>query len=234
MPAGFAIGRPGQFDEFRRFCIQKLERASLVATDKAARQAHADLRSAMSAAGLGKLGNALGYGSDLQKGRGVQRFGAEGYRCSGWVFIKGKSDRTVGVIESYTVGAEIVPVNSRWLWISTDEIPRFVGRKRMTPALYNASGLASSIGPLVQIPGRHKGESLLIVRNVTTDRFGRPGKAKAVGKRTGPSRQFKSFIVAFVGILRTSRTARLDPYQIVGAQQERVPEYRDAAMGPGE
>jgi hypothetical protein len=227
-----AVGRPGQFGDFRRECIQRLERASLKATDRAARAALTDIRGAMAGAGLGKLGNALGAGSDLQKGRGVRRFAGGGFRASGWVYLRSRSDRAVGAIEAYTEGAEITPKRSRWLWISTDEIPRRAGRYRMTPALYNSTGLNSRIGPLVQIPGRHRGEALLIVRNVTVDRFGRRGKARRLPKRggVGASRERRNFIVAFVGIRRTSRSARVSPRQIISLQVARLPDYRAAAM----
>lgn len=186
----------------------------------------------MSGAGLGRLGNAIGYGSDLKSGHGVKRRGAEGFSSSGYVFIKGRNERTVGAIESYTEGAEIRPVRSAWLWISTDEIKRKAGRYRMTPARYRSSGLEQRIGPLVQIPGRHRGEALLIVRNVTVDRFGRPGRARQLPRRgaIGGSRERKDFIVAFVGIRSTSRVARVDVDQIVSLEQARLPEYRRAAM----
>lgn len=227
MAAG-GIGNPGQFAEFRRNCIQRWERASLVATDRAARAGLAAFRSALP----GRLGRALGAGSDLQKGRGVHRFPGGGYRASGWIFIRGRSERTVGAIESATEGAEIAPRKGPFLWLSTDEIPRFAGRKRMTPALYNASGLASRIGPLVQVPGRHGGESLLIVRSVTVDRFGRKGRARRLPRRgaIGGSRERRDFIVAFVGIRRTSRAALLDARQTIALEQARLPDYRAAAM----
>jgi hypothetical protein len=232
MARGTTIGRPGQFDEFRRDCIQRLEQASLRATDRAAATGLRNIRTAMKGAGLGNLGNALGYGSDLQKGGRVHRIGAEGYRVSGWIYIRSKSERAEGTIEAYTEGAEITPKKSAWLWISTDEIPRRAGRYRMTPALYRSSGLESRIGELVQIPGRHKGEALLIVRNVTVDRFGRRGKARRLPRRggIGSSRKRKDFIVAFVGIRRTSRSARLNPKDIISLEQSRLPEYRKAVM----
>lgn len=229
------IGRPGQFAEFRRFCIQKLERASLVATDKAARGGLSALRGAMRGAGLGGLGNALGYGSDLKKNGRVHRIGPEGYRASGWIFVRTGSERGRGAIEAYTEGAEIRPVRSRWLWIATREIRPRVGRKRMTPDLYRKSGMEQTVGPLVSIPGRHRGERLLIVRDVTVDRFGRPGRARRVPRRgaVGGSRERKDFIVAFVGITGTSRAKRVDVPQIIGLEQARLPEYRDAAMRSG-
>lgn len=227
-----AIGRPGQFAEFRRFNIQRLERAALISSDRGAREGLKELRSAMQGAGLGRLGNALGYGSDLKKGRGVHRRGAEAFSASGWIYIRSRSERAVGAIVAYTEGAEIGPVKSPWLWIATDEIPRRAGRFRMTPALYNRHGFASRIGPLFQIPGRHGGESLLIVRNVTTDRFGRRGKARRLPRRggIGASRERRDQIVAFVGIKRTSRSARVNPDQIISIQSARLSEYRAAAL----
>lgn len=228
MARGFGIGRLGQFAEFKRHSIQRLERASLKATDQAARAAAAQIK-----AGLpGRLGGAITSGSDLRKGRNVHRIGAEGYRASGWVVLRNKSERTVGAIISATEGAEIRPVRSAWLWIATDEIPRKAGRYRMTPALYRRSGLEGRIGPLVQIRGRHGGEALYIVRNVTVDRFGRRGKARRSPRRgaIGGGRERRDFIVAFVGIRNTSRSAVVDARQIISLEQARLPEYRAAAM----
>jgi hypothetical protein len=222
-----AIGRPGQFAEFRRQCIQRLERASLVATDRAAREALPQIRGP-----LGRLGNALGYGSDLKKGRGVKHTAGGGYKASGWIYLRSRSERAVGAIEAYTEGADIRPVRAKWLWIATDEIPRRAGRFKMTPQRYRANGFENRIGPLVQIPGRHRGEALLIVRNVTVDRFGRRGKAKRLPKRgaIGGSREKKDFIVAFVGIRNTLRSPKVNPRNILSIEQARIPEYRIAAM----
>ena len=225
-----SIGRPGQFAQFRRFCIQRMERAALEISDRAAANALRELRAGMQAAGLGRLGNALGYGSDLKKTGAVHRRGTEGFSASGWVFIRGRSERTVGAIQAYTEGAEIRPVRSPWLWIATDEIPRRAGRSRMTPALYRAHGFESRIGPLVQIPGRHGGEALLIARDVTVDRFGRRGRARRATKRLGSSRDRKDFIVAFVGIRRTSRSARVDAREIISANAARIPGLVAAAL----
>lgn len=232
MAKDITIGRPGQVEEFRRHCIQRLEQAALVASDRAAREALANVRIAMSGAGLGRLGNALGYGSDLKKNGQVHRRGAESFSASGWIVLRSRSERAVGAIVAYTEGAEISPRRSPWLWIATDEIPRRAGRFRMTPALYRKHGFEGRIGPLVQISGRHGGEALLIVRQVTVDRFGRRGRARRLRTRgaIGGSREQKDFIVAFVGIRRTSRTQRVDPNQIFSAQQARLGEYRAAAL----
>jgi hypothetical protein len=94
----------------------------------------------------------------------------------------------------------------------------------MTPELYNRSGLPSRIGRLVQVPGRHGGEALLIVRNVTVDRFGRKGRARRLPRRGGvrPTREQKAFIVAFVGVRNTRRAARLNPAALLEAASARL------------
>lgn len=232
MARGPVIGRPGQFAEFRRFCIQRLEQVALKVADRAAASALAETRAAMAGAGLGRLGNALGYGSDLKKTGTVHRRGAEGFSASGWIHIRSRSERAVGAIKAYTEGAEIRPVRSPWLWIATDEIPRRAGRKKMTPALYRENGFEERIGPLIQIPGRHGGEALLIAQDVTVDRFGRRGRARRVPRRggIGASRERKDFIVAFVGIRRTSRAARVDVRAIIKANVARIPGLINAAL----
>ena len=49
----------GAFDDWYRFAEQRMERAALIATDRAATQGKADVRAAMSSAGIGRLGNAI-------------------------------------------------------------------------------------------------------------------------------------------------------------------------------
>jgi hypothetical protein len=217
--------------EFQRSSIQRLERAALIATDRAATIAKNEIRSAMSGGGLGRLGFALGSTSDLQKGRLLRR-GPEGFSASGVVFVRSRSERTMGAIEAYTEGAEIGPRRGRWLWIATPDIPARSQRYRMTPARYVKNGLEQSIGPLVFIPGRHPGEALLVVRNVTVSTAGRRGSARRLPKRGGirPGRDVKDFIVAFVGIRRTSRAARVNVRAIIAQVQQRLPELISAAM----
>lgn len=229
------IGRPGQFAEFRRFGIQRLEQAALQATDRAAKQSLREIRAAGQAAGLGRLMYALTAGSDLARGRGVHRRGSEGFSASGWIVLRSRSERAVGAIEAYTEGAEIGPRRGRWLWIATDEIPRRAAKFRMTPALYRQHGFESRIGPLEFVPGRHPGEALYIVRNVTTDRFGRRGKARRLPRRggIGSSRERRDFVVAFVGIKRTSRTARVNPREIISANAARINQMIGADLQRG-
>lgn len=221
----------GFVERFKRESIQKAEKAALVATDRAASDA---LRQIRSSGRLGRLANAIGQFSDLKKG-GVFRFGAEGFSASGGLAIKTRNERTVGAIESYTEGSAILPRRGNWLWFPTPELGiKRIQRRKVTPALYNKSGMAARLGPLIQIPGRHAGEALLIVRNVQvkTAGSGRPLKGSRSGiPRAG--RQQKEFIVAFVGIKRTQRVSRIDIPSIMRANAARVMDYFEQEMRKG-
>lgn len=218
-------------DRFKKASIQRVERAMLVATDKASRNALSEIRSSNA---LGRLGNALGHFSDLKKGKGF-RFGESGFSASGGIAIKTKNERTVGAIISYTEGSEILPVRGRWLWFPTPELGiKRIGKKKVTPALYNSSGLTQRLGPLIFIPGRHAGEALLIIRNVQTSLSGRRRPIK--GSKSGVARagrQQQEQIVAFVGIKRTARTKRIDVPAIMRANAARVGElfYNEMKKG---
>ncbi|HEY0148662.1 MAG TPA: hypothetical protein VGB70_06620 [Allosphingosinicella sp.] len=178
----------------------------------------------MRSAGLGRLGNALGSGSDQAKNGTVHRRG-EAFSASGWVHVRSKSKRAVGALEAYTEGAEIRPRRGQWLWMATRQISQKAGRQKMTPALYRASGLEQRLGPLVQIQ-TSPGEALLIVENVSVDKFGRMGrKARKIGKtgRLSKGRRRADMIVAFVGIRRTSRAARVTPSTIAATNAAKLP-----------
>lgn len=214
----------GFVDEYKRNSIQTIERAMLVATDTASRNALKEIRGSNT---LGRLGNALGHFSDLKKGKGY-RFGASGFSASGGIAIKTKNERTVGAIMSFTEDeTEILPVRTPWLWIPTPQLGvKRIGKKKITPALYNASPLPQRLGPLQMIPGRHAGEALLIIRNVQTSLAGRRRPIK--GSKTGVARagrQQQEFIVAFIGIKRTARTKRIDVPAIMRANAARVGEF---------
>lgn len=220
----------GPLREFQRYAEQRLERAALISSDRAARTATNEIRAAMRGAALGRLGNVIGATSDLAKTGRVHRRGA-GFSASGVVFIRSKSERATGAIQSYTEGSEITPKKGGWLWIATDNIPARAGRFKMTPARYVASGLEGRIGPLVFVPGRHSGEALLVVPSVTVKRSGARGSALSRKNRVGANREARDVIVAFVGIKRTSRQARVDPVAIIRANQARLPEFISAALG---
>lgn len=207
--------------EFTRIAEQML----LDESDRAAMEALAEIRTEMGRAGLGRLGNGIGFTSDKRKGRGVYRRGGS-VSASGIVFIRSKSERTRGTIESYTEGSIIRPRKGKWLWIASDDLPAKAGGRKgekMTPALYNKYGYAATIGPLVPVMSS-KGTPLLIIRNVGLNAAGKSRSAKSLTKK-GLARKgqiAQAFIVAFFAIKETSRQARLNPKAIAAEKAMRM------------
>lgn len=219
------IGRTRQAINVGR---QRMEFVGLIATDRAATEARRRLRSGFQQARLGRLGNAFGATSDLKRtGRVFQR--GAGFSASGSVVIRSRSERTLGAIESYTRGSTIVPVTTRYLWIPTDAVQRLVGsgadRRRLTPALWNARGLNQRIGELTFVRSIN-GNPLLVLNNVGVGLAGRR-RARSLTRSGRPRRGDveRQFVVAFVGILRTSRQARVNPRRIGADVQRLMPEY---------
>lgn len=227
------ITRPrlGAYRSYQRYGIQRFEQAALNASNRGATIAKGRLRAAFSSARLGRLGYAIGSGSDLRKGSRVRKVG-NGFSASGWLFIRSRSERTLGAIEAYTEGAEIRPRKGRWLWIATDMIPPRVGKYRMTPERYAQSGLVEKIGPLIMIDGRASSEKLLIVRNVTTRKAGRANARRMPKKgKIRAGREAQEQIIAFVGIRRTSRQARVNARSIIGDVQRQMPQLIAQSLG---
>lgn len=216
--ASVTIGRPGQFREFERACKAAFERAALRATKRAATAAAQQVRAAMP----GRLGGAIKAGSDLDK-RGAANQGPAGPRASGWVVVRGKSERGRGAVIAATEGADIVAKGGRWLAIATNDIPRRAGRRRMTPDLYRSQGFEQRIGPLEFLAGKG-GRAFLIVRNVSVDRFGRKGSARRLpGKRAlRGTRERRDVLIAFILIRATRRSRRVDANAILAAQAARL------------
>lgn len=222
----------GRFRDFERGCIQRMETAALIATDRAARTAVSTLRTQMAGAGLGRLGNAITSTSDLRMSGRVHRRGAEGFSASGIVHLRTANERTVGTIISYTEGSDITP-RSEWMWITTPDLQkRVAGNFRMTPARYRSGGFESKLGPLIQIPGRHPGEALLIVRNITTRLAGRANPRRLPNSgRVRAGRALQEQFVAFIGIRRTSRRARVNPRAIFEWARSSLPFLIKQALG---
>ena len=211
------------FDAFERETRARLQVAALNATHIAAGRAKSMIRREMISAGLGRLNLAVDSGSDLEK-RGVVRSSGVGFSASGWIHVRSKSERTLGAIEAYTEGAEIAPRRGRWLWLPADDIPSRVGRKKITPESYNRLGLDKRIGPLVMIRSVN-GWPLLVVKSASVSGSGKARSAKS-RRRDGGLRKgqvAKDFIVAFVGIARTSRRSRLDVPAIMREARAMLP-----------
>lgn len=205
----------GAYGRFQTVLDRRIEYAALRTTDVTSRRGKSAIRSEMAGAKLGRLGNAIDSTSDLEKGR-VHRT-AGGFSASGVIFVRSRSERTIGAIESYTQGSTIRPKNSRYLWIPSRDIKRLAGSKalggrfRLTPALWDAAGLSQRIGPLVFVRAKD-GTPLLIVQNVGVGALGQPGSVKSLTRRGQPRRgQIKrDFVVAFTGIRGTERTSRVN------------------------
>lgn len=197
-----------RFPAYRREVRRRVETASLYATDKAAKLGRSRIAKEL----RGRLGGALMVESDLQKGKGVYIKGADKFSASGTIRIRPGSERSKGAIISATEGATIVPRTTDWLWIPTPELGiKRIGRKKVTPRLYNQAGYDRRIGPLVKIPGRNPGEALLVIKNVQVKVAGRGRPLR--GSRSGiarAGREQKQFIVAFVGIRQAKQVKYVD------------------------
>jgi len=229
VPADFK----GSLNDYLRFMVERAESAALKSTDRAAKTAKARIRTEMGSARLGTLGNAFAAKSDLDRG-GIQvRYGGNGgFAASGIVYVRTKSERTLGAIQAYTQGAQIRPVRSRWLWIATDNIPRVTGRYRMTPELWVKNGFDQKIGPLVVVRSVN-GYPLLVVKNVGLSAAGSRRSAKSLTKRGMPRKGQieKQFVVAFIGIPFTSRAARVDVQNIIDEVRAELPQMFIEALG---
>lgn len=214
-----------QMPALRRAFDRQLQQAALRLTDRAATKVKDRIRAEMTAAGLGRLGFALGAGSDLKKSGSVRSIGS-GWSASGWVFIRSGSQRTRGAIEAYTQGASITPKNpSGLLWFPTEDIMRMVrlpipssggnasANYRLTPKLWDRT-YASRFGPLVRL--KLHGKDVLVVRNATLSLAGKPRSLRPLTKRGKvPKGQVaREFVVAFIGIPSTTRAARVNPLAI--------------------
>ena len=104
----------------------------------------------------------------------------------------------------------------------------------MTPELYVKTGLDKRIGPLVFVKNINGGP-LLVVKNASVGAAGQPHKAKGRLKGGGlrKGQREKAFIVAFVGIQRTSRARRVDVLPIVKAAAGRVGNYINTELQKG-
>ena len=216
---------------WRRYVGATLVGAAARATDKAAQGARDDIRSAMRGQRLGGLANAIGSTSDLRKKR-VPSAGGR-FDVAGFVYARVKSERTLGALKSY-VDQDTTSIRpaGKWLAIATQEIPKKVGRRRMTPALYRSSGLEERIGPLTFIKGKHPGVAYLVARDVTIS--GKPGKARRLPKRGGVrGGRARVGIVAFTLIRATRRSRRVDPRSIARSWVGRLPDLikRELASG---
>lgn len=215
---------PAAIETYRRNVVERLERASLRTVATVSRRGQQAIRARMAEAGLGRLGNAVGSGSDDH----VKRYSGDRFSVSAQFFVRSRSERTLGALRAYTEGALIAPVRGRWLWIPTGDAQRVVGsgtkKRRLTPATWKESGLEQKLGPLIPIKSVD-GRPLLAVENVGVDVSGRKPSAKSLLKsgraRKGQIR--RELVVMFVAIPRTSRAARVNLTEILNSVRAEMP-----------
>lgn len=231
-----SVSFPNAFDDLEKFARLRSEVAALEATKRAAVMAKRRIRDAMKSAALGRLGNAIDHSSDAEK-RGTVYRRADGFSASGVVFVRSKSERTLGAIESYTqVETVISPVRSKWLWIPTDAMQRVAGKgknkQRVTPGNWSQLGLDTKIGPLEYIKSVN-GYPLAIVKGVGVSATGSARSARNLTKkgyaRKGQVR--KEFLVCFIAIPRTSRKGRINVAAILRSVAQELPALFNEALG---
>lgn len=216
----------GRYREYMLLAQRRIEYAALRATDKSARRVKTRIRDEMAGSRLGRLGNALGSTSDMEKGT-IKRTPDGGFRVSGVVFIRSGSKRTRGTIEAYTSGADIRPVRGRWLWFPSKEIQRIAGsgknRERLTPGNWVKFGMDRKIGPLEVIRSVN-GYPLMVVKNVGVSEAGKPRSARSLTKSGRPRRGqiAREMIVAFIGIPWTARGVRVKVDAIMRQAQAEI------------
>lgn len=213
----------------QRGLFNQAVRAAHQTADEFGRKSQASIRTAMVQTGLGRMRGAVRYASSTTKRRQQRRDGQTPARLTlsgqqrAWAFVFNVGgDRSLGAFDVYSARptTQIRPTGGkRWLAFPTGNFPRRVGRNKITPALWMASGLARSIGPLVFIKGVSPNVAYLAVKNVSvTNKTG--GGARALGKRggVGAGRRKRELVVAFVLIRGTTRNQRIDPVRLMELQ----------------
>lgn len=220
-------------DTFRFRTERQIQRALLRTAAITADRGKTRIRERFAGAGLGRLGQAIAGEHDTV----IHARSDGGFSASAQFFVRSRSDRTRGAIESYTEGSDIRPVRGRWLWIPTEDAQRVAGsgakKRRLTPGLWRENGLDRKIGPLIMIRSAN-GRPILAVENIGVDLSGARPSAKSLKKNGMPRvRQIKrQLVVMFVAIPRTSRAARVNITEILrGVRDEFAGTFNSELMG---
>lgn len=214
-----------EVDKARGQHRRDVRRAAVIATDRASREGLIALREVMRAAGLGKLGNAVGQTSTRRRGGDGDPYGV-------WYARGGDESLAGGALEAYSRGASIEPkAGKRWLWYPTPAIQRRIKignrRFRLTPGRWIGSSLEQTIGKL-EFRQINPGLALYVVKDVTL--HPKTGQAKARGPRKSRIRIPVKEVVAFIGIRFTRRAQRFDKDQVAARFSRRVPGYMIEAL----
>ena len=197
--------------------LPQLRAASHYATDKATTLAKGLTEQAIVGAGLGRLSKAVGSTSSVKKGRTRTPF------AFGVVYAKGSTEgRGNQALLAYSQGATITPGRGKkWLAFATGAIPTRVGRKKMTPELYNRSALVQTIGKLQFVQGKKANEAYLVAKRVTVSR--RTGRAKAFAGKVPRGSDKQKGVVAFILIKFTKRAQRFNQDAIMQRANRSTP-----------
>lgn len=207
--------------------LPKLRAASHYSVDKATTLAKGLTKQAIVGAGLGRLAGAVISATSTTKGKTRADF------AFGVIYADGKgTNRGNQALLAYSQGATIVPsAGKKWLAFPTGAIPKRVGPKAMTPALYNASSLVQSIGKLQFVRGKKSSEAYLIAKKVTVSR--RTGRAKAYQGRVPRGSDAKKGVVAFILIKFTKRAQRFDQNAIMARANRATPVFAQEFLDRG-
>ena len=221
--------------QYRRAFSKRLTIAAARASEKAARGAKDDIRTAMRGQRLGGLANSVSSTSDRQKGR-VRVQDVSVLDVAGFVSVRGvKSPRTAGALRSYIdqESTTISPVRGRWLAIPTKAIPSKVGRRKMTPERYRAGGFEEKIGPLQFVPSKKPGVAYLVINDVTVRNDGK-GSVRPLPK-SGKAAKGRGHVtvIGFILIRLTRRSMRVSPQQIADKWARRLPALLNQELGAG-
>lgn len=219
-----------EIDQMRGVARHRIERAMVRTAGIVATRGKTAIREHMAGAGLGRLGNAIDAKADKAPFRRGEMSSA-----SAQFFVRSRSPRTLGAIESYTEGSTITPQRGRWLWFATDNAQRLYGsgknKRRLTPGAWRESGLEAKLGPLIRIKSVN-GYPLLAVQGVGTDLSGKKPSAKSMLKRGGPRKGQvrRELLIMFVGIPSTVRQARVNITAILEGVRSELPEIFSGQM----
>ncbi len=197
--------------------LPHLRRASHYAADKAIKEAKSVTRQTIRTVRLGRLANAVGSTSSLEKGRLAGN-------AWGAIFARGGiNSRANQALMAYTEGAVIVPTGGRkWLAYPAAAAGRLV---RMPTA--------RGFGNFKNTPGRY-GEKLrfvqfsprraaLVMDNAIVSN--KTGRIRRGAKRPGTASTKKKFVVVFWLIKVTTRAKRFDQHRIVAAAGRRIGDF---------
>lgn len=206
--------------------LPHLRKSAHQATDRAIKDVKTATRSKIRSVALGRLANAVGSTSSLEKRR---------TRGDAWAAIYARGglySRANQALMAYTEGATILPTGGRkWLAYPTKAagrlkrlpIPRTGGR-----GYANFKNQPSRGGQRLRFVQFNPRRAALVLDDASVSNS--TGKAKPFGKRLGRGQTRKKVVVMFWLIRITKRAARFNQHQIVARYGQQLGDYVLAAQ----